>query len=146
MVRATSSVDGVTTRFLRLDRYTPAAPAGIFHKLLGLGSADLVCWFDADASFPDGAVTEASPWAAEAIREEFPDQGKFRNFWNLVLRPCSLAGQASMVGAASLPFMGLFAAGEPVPASDRPGPELRSRCASLLNSTQDLPRARSSGG
>jgi len=82
-------------------------------RYLGLGIANLIWLFDPDVIVIDGAVTDAWPLVVSAVREQFPDSGKFRGFQEVVLRPSSLAGEATIVGAASLPFAGLFSIGAP---------------------------------
>ena len=81
-------------------------------RYLGIGIANAVWALDAEAVVIDGVVTEAWPLVSAAIREQFPEGPQFLNFRNLVLRPSALAGDASMVGAITLPFTPLFSAGE----------------------------------
>jgi len=67
---------------------------------------------DADAVVIDGTMTEAWPLVSAAIREQFPEGPQFLNFRNLVLRPSALGGEASLVGAMTVPFAPLFASEE----------------------------------
>ncbi len=77
-------------------------------RCLGIGIANAVWALDADAVIIDGVLTEAWPLVSAAIRDQFPEGPQFLNFRNLVLRPSSLAGDASMIGAITLPFVPLF--------------------------------------
>lgn len=75
---------------------------------LGIGIANVVWALDADAVVLDGALIEAWPLVSAAIREQFPEGPQFLNFRNLTLRPSALGGEASMIGAITLPFTPLF--------------------------------------
>ena len=83
-------------------------------RYLGIGIANMVWALDAEAVIVDGALTEAWPLVAAAIQEQFPDGEEFPNFRDLLLRPSSLGGEATMIAAASLPFASLFSTGETV--------------------------------
>lgn len=83
-------------------------------RYLGIGIANMVWALDAEAVILDGALTEAWPLVASSIEEQFPVGDQFPNFRRLVLRPSSLAGEATMIAAVSLPFASLFATGETV--------------------------------
>ncbi|MCC6292212.1 MAG: ROK family protein [Bryobacterales bacterium] len=80
-------------------------------RFLGLGIANAVWLLDVDMVIIDGAITEAWPLVAAGIREQFPAGEQFPNFRRLVLRPSSLAGEATMSAAVALPFAALFSAG-----------------------------------
>lgn len=80
-------------------------------RYLGIGIANAVWTFDADAVVINSALTEAWPVVSEAIHEQFPDGPQFLNFRNLVLRPSVLAGEAAILGAMTLPFSSVFASG-----------------------------------
>jgi predicted NBD/HSP70 family sugar kinase len=77
-------------------------------KYLGIAIANAVWALDADAVVIDGAITEAWPLVSAAIREQFPDGRRYLNFRNLMLRPSALAGEATLIGAITLPFAGMF--------------------------------------
>lgn len=77
-------------------------------RYLGIGIANAVWALDAEAVVIDGAVSEAWPLVSAAIREQFPEGPQFPNFRNLALRPSALAGEASLIGAVTLPFAPLF--------------------------------------
>ncbi len=81
-------------------------------RYLGIGIANVVWGLDPDAVIIDGAITEAWSLVAPIIADQFPDGREFVNFRNLILRPSALGGQASIRGAAALPFQSLFAAAE----------------------------------
>ncbi len=81
-------------------------------RYLGLGIFNAVWALDADAVVIDGTMTEAWPLVSAAIREQFPEGPQFLNFRNLVLRPSALGGEASLIGAITLPFSPLFASEE----------------------------------
>lgn len=78
---------------------------------LGRAIANVVWLLDADVVVIDGAITDAWPLVAEGIRSQFPG-AEFPNFRNLILRPSTLAGQATMMAAVGLPFTELFSTGE----------------------------------
>ncbi len=81
-------------------------------RYLGVGIANMVWGLDPNAVIVDGLITEAWSLVSPAIRSQFPQGQEFLGFRNLVLRPSALSGQASLVGAAVLPFGDLFATGE----------------------------------
>ena len=81
---------------------------------LGIGIANAVWALDAETVVIDGAITEAWPLVMPAIREQFPQGKEFLNFNNLILRQSALRGEASIVGAATLPYVPLFSAGQSV--------------------------------
>ena len=81
-------------------------------RYLGVGICNMVWGLDPDAVIVDGLVTEAWSIVGPAIREQFPRGQEFLGFRNLVMRPSALSGQASLVGAAALPFRDLFHSGE----------------------------------
>jgi predicted NBD/HSP70 family sugar kinase len=77
-------------------------------RYLGIGIANAVWALDADAVVIDGTVTEAWPLVSAAIRDQFPEGPLFLNFRNLVLRPSALGGEASVIGAITLPLAPMF--------------------------------------
>lgn len=81
-------------------------------RFLGIGIANVIWGFNADVVIVDGAITDAWPLVVEAIRDQFPKGEEFQNFQNLLLRPCSLGLDASLIGALTIPFVDLFETGE----------------------------------
>ncbi|MCZ2157669.1 MAG: ROK family transcriptional regulator [Bryobacterales bacterium] len=81
-------------------------------RFLGIGIANVIWGFNADVVIVDGAITDVWPLVADAIREQFPKGEEFRNFHNLLLRPCTLGLDASLIGALTIPFVDLFETGE----------------------------------
>jgi predicted NBD/HSP70 family sugar kinase len=81
-------------------------------RYLGVGIYNMIWGLDPDAVVVDGLITEAWPLVGPAIREQFPRGREFLSFRNLVIRPSALSGQASLVGAAVLPFRELFDTGD----------------------------------
>ncbi len=78
---------------------------------LGRAIANVVWLLDADVVVVDGAITDAWPLVSAGIRSQFPG-AEFPNFRNLILRPSTLAGQATIMAAVGLPFTELFSTGE----------------------------------
>ena len=81
-------------------------------RYLGVGIANVVWGLDADAVIIDATLNHAWPLVRPWIAEQFPDGSRLLNFRDLVLRPSVLAGEAAIIGAATLPFLRLFATGE----------------------------------
>jgi predicted NBD/HSP70 family sugar kinase len=81
-------------------------------RYLGVGIANVVWGLDADAVIVDGTMNEAWPLVGPWIAEQFPKGSELLNFHDLMLRPSALHGNAAMIGAATLPYMRLFATGE----------------------------------
>jgi glucokinase len=81
-------------------------------RYLGIAIVSTVWMMDADAVVIDGPITEAWPIISTAIREQFPEGPLFRNFRDLVLRPSALGGQASVIGAITLPLASIFSSGD----------------------------------
>jgi predicted NBD/HSP70 family sugar kinase len=79
-------------------------------RYLGIAISNVVWSLDAEAVVVDGTLTEAWPLVYAAIRDQFPDGRRFLNFRNLALRPSSLGGEATIIGALTLPFAPLFSA------------------------------------
>jgi predicted NBD/HSP70 family sugar kinase len=80
-------------------------------RYLGVGICNMVWGLDPDAVIVDGLITEAWSVVGPAIRDQFPRGREYLGFRNLILRPSALGGQASLVGAAVLPFQELFDSG-----------------------------------
>jgi predicted NBD/HSP70 family sugar kinase len=93
--------DGVAERALRQTA-----------RNLGIGIANVVWGLDPDIVVVDSSYPEAWPVVAEEIQAQFPGSEQLRNFRGLQLRPSQLRGEAAMIGAATLPFMNVFATGE----------------------------------
>lgn len=81
-------------------------------RYLGIGIANVIWGLNADVVIIDGAITDAWPLVLESIREQFPSGEEFRNFHNLVLRPCSIGQEMGFTGPLTLPFVDLFEIGE----------------------------------
>jgi len=79
-------------------------------RYLGIGIANAVWALDAEMVVLDGAITDAWPLVLPAMRAQFPESSEFLNFYNLIVRPSSLQGEASIIGACTLPFSRLFSA------------------------------------
>ena len=81
-------------------------------RYLGIGLANVIWGLNADAVVIDSPMNQAWHFIAPLLQEQFPNRGDVVNFQNLTLRPACLEGKASLIGAATLPFGGLFASGE----------------------------------
>ncbi len=80
-------------------------------RWLGIGISNVIWGLDADMVVIDGVITEAWPIVSAAIREQFPRERELPNFTHLILRPCAFHGDASLLGAAALPFASIFNSG-----------------------------------
>ena len=81
-------------------------------RYLGIGLANVVWGLNADAVVIDSPINQAWSFAAPLVQSQFPTRKDVVNFQNLTLRPSSLSGEASLIGAATLPFQDLFTSGE----------------------------------
>lgn len=81
-------------------------------RYLGIGLANVIWGLNADAVVLDAPINEAWPIVAPLIRNQFPKGDDIVTFRHLMLRPSSLGGEASIIGAATLPFRPLFTSGE----------------------------------
>ena len=81
-------------------------------RYLGIGLANVIWGLNADAVVLDAPINEAWSIVAPLIRNQFPKGEDIITFRNLVLRPSSLGGEATIIGAATLPFQRLFTSGE----------------------------------
>ena len=79
---------------------------------LGIGISNVIWGVNCDSIVIDSVLNEAWPIVASLIREQFPKGKEIVNFRNLVLRPSSLGGEASIIGAATMPFQSVFTTGE----------------------------------
>ena len=80
-------------------------------RLLGIGISNIIWGLDPDVIVIDGVITEAWPLVRPDLRRQFADGNEFVNFRNLLLRPSSLAGEAAIIGAITIPFDPLFTSG-----------------------------------
>jgi predicted NBD/HSP70 family sugar kinase len=81
-------------------------------RYLGIGLANMAWGLNSDTIVLDSAINEAWPLVAKLIREQFPTEKEVVNFRHLIVLPSSLAGHATIIGAATLPFQSLFTSGE----------------------------------
>ena len=81
-------------------------------RYLGIGLANVIWGLNADAVVLDAPINEAWSIVAPLIRNQFPKGEDIITFRNLVLRPSSLGGEATIIGAATLSFQRLFTSGE----------------------------------
>lgn len=81
-------------------------------RYLGIGIANVIWGLNADAVVMDATINPAWPVVAPIIADQFPPGNVITKFKHLLLRPCSLAGEGSIIGAATLPFRSLFLNGE----------------------------------
>jgi Transcriptional regulator/sugar kinase len=95
-------------------------------RYLGIGLANVIWGLNADAVVLDAPINEAWPVVGPLIRNQFPKGEDIVTFRNLVLRPSSLGGEATIIGAATLPFRRLFTSGEGRRSSES---ELRGQIA-----------------
>src|SRR5579884_37114 len=80
-------------------------------RCLGVGISNVVWGLDADVVVIDGAITEAWSVIEPVISDQLPEEDSLTGV-PVLLRPSSLGGDAALIGAATLPFMTLFATGE----------------------------------
>lgn len=81
-------------------------------RYLGIGLANVIWGLNADAVVIDSPINEAWSLVAPLIQSQFPPGKDVVNFRHLTLRPSSLGDEASLLGAATLPFQSLFTSGE----------------------------------
>jgi glucokinase len=81
-------------------------------RYLGIGLVNVIWGLNADAVVIDSPLNQAWSLTAPLIQSQFPHGKDVVNFQNLTLRPSSLGGEASLIGAATLPFQSLFTLGE----------------------------------
>lgn len=79
-------------------------------RCLGVGISNVVWGLDADVVVIDGAIADAWQLIQPVIREQLPD-GESLAGLHVLLRPSALAGSATLIGAAALPFNTIFATG-----------------------------------
>ena len=83
-------------------------------RYLGIGLANVIWGLNADAVVIDSPINQAWSVIAPLIQDQFPHGKEVVNFQHLTLRPSSLGGETSLIGAATLPFQSLFTSGESV--------------------------------
>jgi predicted NBD/HSP70 family sugar kinase len=81
-------------------------------RYLGIGLANIIWGLNADAIVIEASINDAWSIVDPLIREQFPEGDDIVNFRNLVLRPSSIGGEASIIGAATLPFKDLVSSAE----------------------------------
>lgn len=81
-------------------------------RWLSTGLANMIWGLNPDAVVIDSPMNEAWPLLASYLRSQFPDEKEIANFRQLVIRPSSLAGDATLVGAGTLSFQHLFESGD----------------------------------
>jgi predicted NBD/HSP70 family sugar kinase len=79
---------------------------------LGLGLSNMIWGINPDVIVVDSPMNEAWPMVMTSLRAQFPHDKEIVNFRHLIVRPSSLAGNATIIGAGTLPFQHLFVAGE----------------------------------
>jgi predicted NBD/HSP70 family sugar kinase len=77
-------------------------------RYLGVGISNVVWGLDAEVVVIDGAVTSAWSLIERVLRNQLPDEPGM----HVLLRPSALGGEASLIGAATLPFTTVFSTGE----------------------------------
>ncbi len=81
-------------------------------RYLGIGLANVIWGLNADAVVINSPINQAWSFVAPLIQNQFPARKDVVNFQNLTFRPTCLSDEASLIGAATLPFEGLFTSGE----------------------------------
>jgi predicted NBD/HSP70 family sugar kinase len=81
-------------------------------RWLSIGLANMIWGLNPDAVVIDSPMNEAWPLLASYLRSQFPDEKEIANFRHLVVRPSSLAGEATLIGAGTLSFQHLFESGD----------------------------------
>jgi predicted NBD/HSP70 family sugar kinase len=84
-------------------------------RWLSTGLANMIWGLNPDAVVIDSPMNEAWPLLASYLRSQFPQEKEIANFRHLVVRPSSLGGEATLIGAGTLPFQHLFESGDPRP-------------------------------
>jgi predicted NBD/HSP70 family sugar kinase len=83
-------------------------------RYLGIGLANVIWGLNADAVVIDSPMNQAWSLIAPLIQSQFPYREDVISFRNLTFRPSSLGDEASLIGAATLPFQSLFTSGESI--------------------------------
>ncbi len=113
-----SSVSGDTTA--RVRRIIEAAKNGDTRagkalletaRYLGIAIRNAVWIFDADTVVIDGPITGAWAQIQPTLESELPNYEEVWGARNLLVRPSALAGEAALIGAATLPLASIFAQG-----------------------------------
>jgi len=79
-------------------------------RYLGIGISNVVWGLDADTVIIHGMINEAWPLVAPVILDQFPEAGPTVSRQSVILRPSLFGKEASLVGAATLPFHRMFTA------------------------------------
>jgi len=117
-VRSTSRTAEYRTRIRKICQLAVSGDALALKALsrtsryLGIGLTNVIWGLNADAVVVDAPINDAWPLVVRMIRDQFPKGEEIVTFRHLALRPSSLGGEAAMIGAATLPFQGLFTSGE----------------------------------
>lgn len=106
-----SQVKRICRRAIEGDSAAMAALSEI-GRYIGIGIANVVWGLNPDAVVIDATMNDAWPLLERFITREFPVGRGIINFRNLLLRPSRFGGEGSILGAATLPFRGLFNPGE----------------------------------
>jgi predicted NBD/HSP70 family sugar kinase len=77
-------------------------------RYLGIGLANVAWGLNPDAVVIDSVLNEAWQLVLPMIRAQFPTEKEIVNFRHLAMRPSSLGGEATIIGAGTLPFQSLF--------------------------------------
>jgi predicted NBD/HSP70 family sugar kinase len=77
-------------------------------RYLGIGISNVVWGLDADTVILHSVLSEAWPLVAPVILDQLPETGRSATRHTLVLRPSQFGREASLIGAAALPFQKMF--------------------------------------
>lgn len=116
--RALGSGADSRSRVSRICQFALSGEAAALQALsetchfLGVGIANIVWGLNPDSVVIDSVMNEAWSIVEPLIREQFPKGKEVVSFRNLVLRSSSVGGQASIIGAATMPFQRAFTTGD----------------------------------
>lgn len=88
-------------------------------RYLGVGISNLVWSLDADTIVIDGAMTDAWRLVEPVLRKQLPDNLDLWGPRHLQVRPSAFGGEATLMGAATLPMKTVFAQGSSLPVLAR---------------------------
>lgn len=77
-------------------------------RFLGIGIANVVWGLDADLVLVSASINVAWPLVAPILLDQFPESVQTITRNSLVLRPAALGEEATLIGAATLPFNNMF--------------------------------------
>jgi predicted NBD/HSP70 family sugar kinase len=83
-------------------------------RYLGIGISNLIWGLDADVVTIDAIIAEAWPLIEPVVRKQLPDDQDVWGARRLVVRPSLLAGEAALIGAATLPLNRIFGGAAPI--------------------------------